>query len=38
MGHGQLPTDLLRPYEAEDMKMGPVNQKVGNIRNNGRRC
>jgi putative SOS response-associated peptidase YedK len=28
-GHGQLPTDLLRPYEAEDMKMGPVNQKVG---------
>jgi putative SOS response-associated peptidase YedK len=35
MGHGQLPTDLLRPYEAEDMKMGPVNQKVGNVRNNG---
>jgi putative SOS response-associated peptidase YedK len=34
-GHGQLPTDLLRPYEAEDMKMGPVNQKVGNVRNNG---
>jgi hypothetical protein len=35
MGHGQLPIDLLRPYEADDMKMGPVNQKVGNVRNNG---
>jgi putative SOS response-associated peptidase YedK len=35
MGHGQLPTDLLRPYEADAMKMGPVNQKVGNVRNNG---
>jgi putative SOS response-associated peptidase YedK len=35
LGHGQPPTDLLRPYEAEDIKMGPVNQKVGHVRNNG---
>jgi putative SOS response-associated peptidase YedK len=35
LGHGQPPIDLLRPYEADEMKMGPVNQKVGNVRNNG---
>jgi hypothetical protein len=35
LGHGQLPSDLLCPYEADAMKMGPVNQKVGNVRNNG---
>ena len=35
MGHGHLGIDLLRPYEADAMKMGPVSQKVGNVRNNG---
>ena len=31
----QLPTDLLRPYEAEEMQADPCNPAVGNVRNNG---
>ncbi|WP_245817872.1 SOS response-associated peptidase [Granulicella rosea] len=31
----QLPLDLLRPYEAEDMEMTAANPLVGNVRNNG---
>ena len=31
----QLPVDLLRPYESEEMEMYEANTKVGNIRNNG---
>ncbi len=31
----QLPFDLLRPYESEDMEVFEANPKVGNIRNNG---
>ena len=31
----QLPLDLLRPYECEDMEMYEANSKVGNTRNNG---
>lgn len=35
-GHmAQLPIDLLRPYEAEEMNAAKVNPKVGNVRNNG---
>lgn len=29
------PVDLLRPYEAEEMIATAVNQKVGNVKNNG---
>ncbi len=32
---GQLPTDLLRPYPAEEMKAWKVTKAVGNTRNNG---
>jgi putative SOS response-associated peptidase YedK len=31
----QPPTDLLRPFESEDMEMRPANPLVGNVRNNG---
>jgi putative SOS response-associated peptidase YedK len=31
----RLPLDLLRPYEAEQMKAWKVGQGVGNVRNNG---
>ncbi len=31
----QLPLDLLRPYESEEMEIYEANPKVGNIRNNG---
>ena len=31
----QSPTDLLRPYEAEEMQADPCNPAVGNVRNNG---
>ena len=31
----QLPTDLLRPYEAEEMSGAVCNPAVGNVRNNG---
>ena len=31
----QLPLDLLRPYEAEDMEMYEANPLVGNVWNNG---
>ena len=29
------PTELLRPYEAEQMTLAPCSSKVGNVRNNG---
>jgi putative SOS response-associated peptidase YedK len=29
------PIDLLRPYEADGMRMTPVNRLVGNVHNNG---
>jgi putative SOS response-associated peptidase YedK len=35
LGHGDLPIDLLRPYDADAMKAAPCNPKVGNVRNNG---
>lgn len=31
----QPPVDLLRPYEAEEMRMSACNPAVGNVRNNG---
>jgi putative SOS response-associated peptidase YedK len=31
----QTPTDLLRPYDAEQMASAPCNPKVGNSKNNG---
>ena len=31
----QPPTDLLRPYEAEEMRVSACNPRVGNVRNNG---
>ena len=31
----QLPVDLLRPYEAEEMRVDACNPAVGNVRNNG---
>jgi putative SOS response-associated peptidase YedK len=31
----QLPIDLMRPFESEDMEMQPANKLVGNVRNNG---
>ena len=31
----QLPLDLLRPYEADEMEMHKANPLVGNVRNNG---
>jgi putative SOS response-associated peptidase YedK len=31
----QPPTDLLRPFESDDMEMKPANPLVGNVRNNG---
>lgn len=31
----QLPIDLLKPYESEDMVTRPANPLVGNIRNDG---
>ena len=31
----QLPLDLLRPYESEDMEMFEASAEVGNVRNNG---
>ena len=31
----QLPIDLLRPFESEEMEMYEANPKVGNFRNNG---
>ncbi len=31
----QLPVDLLRPYEADDMNANACNPAVGNVRNNG---
>ena len=31
----QLPTDLLRPYEAEAMRADACNPAVGNVKNNG---
>lgn len=31
----QLPTDLLRPYPAEEMQAALANPAVGNVRNNG---
>ncbi len=31
----QLPLDLLRPYESEEMEVYEANPKVGNVRNNG---
>ena len=31
----QLPIDLLRPFESEEMKVYEANPKVGNVRNNG---
>ena len=35
-GHvAQPPVDLLRPYEAEQMRAAKVNPRVGNVRNNG---
>jgi putative SOS response-associated peptidase YedK len=34
-GHGDLPTDLLRPFNSEAMDAGPANPLVGNVRNNG---
>jgi putative SOS response-associated peptidase YedK len=35
MGHGELPIELLRPYDAEAMEANPANKGVGNVRNNG---
>jgi putative SOS response-associated peptidase YedK len=35
MGHGDLPIDLLRPFDADKMQAAPANQGVGNVRNNG---
>ena len=35
MGHGDLPIDLLSPFDADKMKAAPANQGVGNVRNNG---
>jgi putative SOS response-associated peptidase YedK len=29
------PIDLLRPYEADGMRMTPANRAVGNVKNNG---
>jgi putative SOS response-associated peptidase YedK len=34
----RLPVDLLRPYEADDMKAWKVNARVGNVRNNDPEC
>jgi len=34
-GHGDLPIDLLRPFDAENMQAAPANVLVGNVRNNG---
>ena len=34
----QLPTDLLRPYDADKMKAWKVNARVGNVRNNDPDC
>ncbi len=31
----QLPLDLLRPFESEEMEMREANPKVNNARNNG---
>jgi putative SOS response-associated peptidase YedK len=30
----RLPVDLLRPYDAEKMRMHPVDPRVGNVKNN----
>jgi putative SOS response-associated peptidase YedK len=30
LGHGDPPLDLLRPFDADDMKAAPCNTKVGN--------
>jgi putative SOS response-associated peptidase YedK len=35
MSHGDLPIDLLRPFDADKMRVAPANQRVGNVRNNG---
>jgi putative SOS response-associated peptidase YedK len=34
----RLPTDLLRPYDADDMKAWKVSARVGNVRNNDPEC
>jgi putative SOS response-associated peptidase YedK len=34
-GHGDLPIDLLRPFDADKMQAKTANQLVGNVRNNG---
>ncbi len=31
----QLPLDLLRPLDSDEMEMFEANSKVGNVRNNG---
>ena len=31
----QIPLDLVRPYESEDMEMYEANPFVGSVRNNG---
>ena len=31
----QLPVDLLRPLDSDEMEMFETNPKVGNVRNNG---
>jgi putative SOS response-associated peptidase YedK len=31
----QLPIDLLRPFESEEMEVYEANPKVNNVRNNG---
>ncbi|MGI4758577.1 MAG: SOS response-associated peptidase family protein [Janthinobacterium lividum] len=31
----QLPMDLLRPLDSDEMEMFEANPKVGNVRNNG---
>jgi putative SOS response-associated peptidase YedK len=33
-GHGQMPTDLLRPFPPDEMAAAQVNKNVGNVRNN----
>ena len=35
VGHGDLPIDLLRPYDADKMRIALANPGVGNVRNNG---
>ncbi len=34
----RLPTDLLRPYDAHEMKAWKFNARVGNVRNNDPEC